>query len=73
MSDNRKLDNEEIYKKTKLSRILWYAIMLFGLSTIILAVCSLVFEISPIYCIITFILEAISTKWRSKIKEDLGK
>lgn len=73
MSDNRKLNNEEIYKKTKLSRILWYAIMLFGLSTIILAVCSLVFEISPIYCIITFILEAISTKWRSKIKEDLGK
>lgn len=73
MSDNRKLDNEEIYKKTKLSRILWYAIMLFGLSTIILAVCSLVFEISPIYCIIAFILEAISTKWRSKIKEDLGK
>lgn len=73
MSDNRKLDNEEIYKKTKLSRILWYAIMLFGLSTIILAVCSLIFEISPIYCIITFILEAISTKWRSKIKEDLGK
>lgn len=73
MSNNKKLDNEEIYKKTKLSRILWYAIMLFGLSTIILAVCSLVFEISPIYCIITFILEAISTKWRSKIKEDLGK
>ena len=73
MSNNKKLDNEEIYKKTKLSRILWYAIMLFGLSTIILAVCSLIFEISPIYCIITFILEAISTKWRSKIKEDLGK
>lgn len=73
MLDNKKLNNEEIYKKTKLSKILWYVIILFGLSTIILAVCSLVFEISPIYCIITFILEAISTKWRSKIKEELKK
>lgn len=73
MLDNRKLNNEEIYKKTKLSRILWYMIILLGLFTIILAVCSLVFGISPIYCIITFILEAISTKWRSKIKEELRK
>lgn len=73
MADNKKLDNEQIYKKTKLSIILWYVIMLLGLATIILAVCSLVFEISPIYCIIAFVLETISTKWRSKIKEDLGK
>lgn len=67
----KKLTNDEIYKKTKLSVTLWYLIILFGIATIVLAISSLVFKISPIFCIITFILETIFTKYRNNIKEEL--
>lgn len=74
MSKNKiKLTNEEIYKRTKLSSILWYLIIVFGLATITLAVSSLVFKISPIFCIITFVIETVVTKYRNKIKEELKK
>ena len=71
-SNNKKLTNEEIYKKTRLSKIYWYLIIIFGLATIILAVSSLVFKISPVFCIIGFILETLFTKMRNNIREELN-
>lgn len=73
MQDKRKLTNEEIYNKTKNSRVLWYLMILFGISTVVLAVCSLIFKISPIYSIISLILEILLKKSRNKIKEELKK
>ena len=70
---NKKLTNEEIYKKTKLAKASWYLIVVFGLATIVLAVSSLVFKISPIYCVITFIVETEINKYRNKLKEELKK
>lgn len=66
-----KLTNEEIYKKTKLNKVFWNLIIIFGLATIILAISSLVFKISPIYCVITFVLETVVTRCRNNIKEEL--
>ena len=67
----KKLTNEEVYKKTKLNKVLWNLIIVFGLATIVLAVSSLVLNISPLYCVITFVLETIVSKYRNKIKEEL--
>lgn len=67
----KKLTNEQIYKKTKLNKVLWNLIIIFGLATIVLAISSLVFKISPIYCIITFVLETVVTRYRNNLKEEL--
>lgn len=62
-----KLTNDEIFKNRKLRTILWYSIIIFGVATITLSLCSLIIQLSPIYAIICFILETVFTKWRNSI------
>jgi len=63
-----KLSNDEKIKRLKIRKILWYLIIIFGVLTVVLSVCSLVFKINPIYGLICFILEALLTKYRNSIE-----
>ena len=62
-----KISNDEKIRRLKIRNILWYLIIIFGILTVVLSVCSLVFKISPIYGLICFILEAFLTKYRNSI------
>lgn len=62
-----KLTNDEIFKNRKIRAILWYLIIIFGVGTIALSLCSLIIKLNPIYAVICFILETIFTKWRNSI------
>ena len=64
----KKLSNDEIASRYKKRKILYWLILVFGLATIVLAVLSLVIKISPIFAIISFIIEAILSKCREKIE-----
>lgn len=67
-----KISNDEKIRRLKVRKILWYLIIIFGILTVVLSVCSLVFKINPIYGLICFILEALLTKYRNSIKIDLN-
>lgn len=60
--------NDQIVINRKKRKVLCYLIILFTIATIILAACSLIYKISPIFCIITFIIEVILTNIRNKIE-----
>ena len=60
--------NDQIIKNRKKRKVLYYLIILFTVATIILAACSLIYKINPIFCIITFIIEVILTNVRNKIE-----
>ena len=62
-----KLTNDEKIKRVKQRQILRYLIIIFGLLTLGLAIYSLVAEISPIYAIISFIIEFCLSKYRERI------
>ena len=62
-----KLTNDEKIKRVKQRQILRYLIIIFGLLTLGLAIYSLVAEISPIYAIISFIIEFCLSKYREKL------
>ena len=57
-------EKESRYKKRKLLLTL---IMIFGLTTIVLAVLSLTIKISPIFALISFLIESILSKYREKL------
>ena len=61
------MTNDEKIKVIKKRRILYYLIIFFGLTTLVLALFSLVEKITPIPAIITFLIEAILTKEREKL------
>ena len=48
------MTNDEKLKRRKKRQILKVFIIIFGLATLVLAICSLLYKISPIYAIITF-------------------
>ncbi len=60
------MTNDEKVKVMKKRRVLYYLIIFFGVATLVLALFSLIEKISPIPAIITFLIEAILTKYREK-------
>lgn len=60
------MTNDEKVKVMKKRRALYYLIIFFGVATLVLALFSLIEKISPIPAIITFLIEAILTKYREK-------
>jgi len=62
-----KLTNEEKIKRVRQRKILKGFIIFFGLLTLGLAIYSLVAEASPIYAVISFIIEFILSKYREKL------
>lgn len=63
-----KITNEQKYKYAKYNLICWYLIIITGILTIAFSLLSLFKNISPIYAIISFILEIIFTKVREKFR-----
>lgn len=62
-----KISNEEKIKRVKLRKILKVFIIIFGLATLVLALFSLFNKLSPIYAIITFVIEAVLSNYRNKL------
>lgn len=60
------MTNDEKIKIMKKRRILYYSIIFFGILTLVLAVFSLIDKFTPIPAIISFLIEAILTKYREK-------
>lgn len=61
------MTNDEKVNNMKKRRILFYLIIFFGLATLVLAILSLVIKFTPIPAIITFLIEALLTKYREKL------
>lgn len=61
------MTNDEKLKRRKKRQILKVFIIIFGLATLVLAICSLLYKISPIYAIITFLIEALLSNYRTKL------
>ena len=62
-----KLSNEEKESRYKKRKILLALIVIFGISTIVLSVLSIIFKISPVFALISFVIEAILSKYREKL------
>ena len=63
-----KLSNDEKAARYQKRKILLVFIGIFGLSTIVLSVLSLVINLSPILARISFLIEAILSKKRDKLR-----
>ena len=61
------MTNEEKIKIHKKRQILKVFIIIFGLLTLALAICSLIYKLNPIFACITFLVEAILSKYREKL------
>ncbi len=61
------MTNDEKIKIMKKRRILYYLIIFFGILTLVLALFSLIDKFTPLPAIITFLIEAILTKYREKL------
>lgn len=66
----KKLSNEKKYKYAKYRIFCWYMIIFTGVLTIVLSIFSLTTHLSPIFAIISFILEVVFTKLKEKFKEE---
>ena len=63
-----KKNNDEKIRIMKMRKLLLNLIIVFGVLTIVLAICSLVFKISPIYAIVCFVIEVSLGKYRNKLE-----
>ena len=61
------MTNEEKVKRLEKRRVLLTLIILFGISTIVLSILSLVVELNPIFAVISFTVEAILSNYRNKL------
>ena len=61
------MTNDEKVNNMKKRKILFYLIIFFGLATLVLAILSLVIKFTPIPAIITFLIEALLTKYRERL------
>lgn len=61
------ISNDEKVKRVKQRKILRILIIIFGLATLVLALFSLFNKISPIYAIITFVIEAGLSQYRNNL------
>lgn len=62
-----KITNDEKIKRVKTRKILKGFIIFFGFLTLVLAIYSLVTKNSPIYALISFIIEFTLSKYREKL------
>ena len=62
-----KITNDDKMKRVRIRKILKVFIILFGFLTLVLAIYSLVTKASPIYAIISFIIEFVLSKYREKL------
>lgn len=62
-----KLTNDEKIRNVQIRKVLKLLVILLALATIILAILTLWKDLSPIYCLIAFILEVIVSKYREKL------
>ena len=65
----KKLTNEEKYKYTKYRILCWYLVIITGIMTIAFSLLSLIQHVSPIFAVISFILEMVFTKLMKYFKE----
>lgn len=63
--------NEEKIKRVRVRKILKGFIIFFGLLTLVLAIHSLVTKFTPIFAIISFLIEAILSYFRNKLDPKL--
>ncbi len=61
------MTNDDKIKIMKKRRILYYLIIFFGILTLVLATYSLIDKFTPIPAIISFLVEALLTKYREKL------
>lgn len=61
------MTNDEKIEIMKKRRILYYLIIFFGILTLVLATYSLIDKFTPIPAIISFLVEALLTKYREKL------
>jgi len=62
-----KITNDEKLKRVKKRKILKCFIIFFGFLTLILSIHSLVMKTSPIFALISFIIEVILSKYRENL------
>ena len=62
-----KLSNDEKALRYKKRKVLLYLIIVFGLATIVLSVLSIIIKISPVFALISFVIEAVLSKYREKL------
>lgn len=67
---NNKINDEKI-KRVKQRKILKVFIIFFGLATLVLAIHSLVTGFTPILAIISFLIEALLSRYRNKLDPKL--
>lgn len=67
------MTNEEKVKRLEKRRVLLTLIILFGISTIVLSILSLVVELNPIFAVISFTVEAILSNYRNKLDSNYVK
>ena len=53
------MTNEQKLKNRKKRQILKVFVIIFGLATVGLSICSLIYKITPLYAIIAFVIEAL--------------
>jgi fatty acid desaturase len=63
--------NDEKIKRVKQRKILKVFIIFFGLATLVLAIHSLVTGFTPILAIISFLIEALLSRYRNKLDPKL--
>ena len=63
--------NDEKIKRVKQRKILKVFIICFGLATLVLAIHSLVTGFTPILAIISFLIEALLSRYRNKLDPKL--
>lgn len=68
-----KLTNDQNIKNLKKRKILRYFIIVFGMTTIILAILALTIKINFIYSLVAFIIMTILTKKRESIPIKISK
>lgn len=61
------MTNNEKIKRVKQRKVLKVLIIFFGLLTLVLSICSLVNNFTPLPAIISFFIEALLSKYRNKI------
>lgn len=63
---NKNINSEKI-KRVKQRKILKHFIIFFGFLTLVLAIHSLVSKTTPVFALISFIIEAFLSKYREKL------
>ena len=61
------MTNDEKLERIKKRKILLVFIVIFGIATVTLALLSILIKLTPIPAIITFLIEAILSKYRDKL------